>query len=301
MIGRNSVLRCKQYAAVRKFSAGFSLIELSLVLFIIALAAQLGVRELSKIKETRLTAAANRQLDEIAAAVCNDSAAETTGFLCDMGRLPLALASDDDSATLSLRELYEKPENIGELKARPATKSNLVEGTPYSLADDKLMILCGWGGPYVKLPQSAKKLRDPWGNPFENANGAVRLFDASGIAANSGSEIAEIRHLGSDGEDDAIKSAAKDSQKDAKRRITAGNGGVLITFPAGAIVKVNCYEPRGDKIAASSVSVEAGASQLAISGITPGIRFLKAIYASGEEKILQVRIRPGRDTALVLD
>ena len=203
---------------------GFTLIELTLVLFILALAAHLGTRQLAAIKSSRLRAAADRQLEELADAVCRDRAGDVTGFLSDMGRLPLAVRTSD-GASLCLAELYAKPEGMGDFRARPASPGNLAEGAPAAIADTNVLVLCGWGGPYIRLPQGASRLRDPWGNPVENTVGAsvseARLLGEDLTSASAGSPVCAVRHLGSDGMADTNRPPASAEARDATRAIPA--------------------------------------------------------------------------------
>ena len=63
----------------RRAQRGFTLIELTLVLFVLALSAHLAVRELSRQRAARLRTAADAQLDAMAAAVWDGASA--SGFL----------------------------------------------------------------------------------------------------------------------------------------------------------------------------------------------------------------------------
>lgn len=282
--------------------SGFTLIELTLVLFVLALSAHLAVRELSRQRAHRLRAAADRQLSEIALSVCDS---DTTGFLSDMGRLPAALPldPDDDTSPLSLRELWSRPDGIADHRARPATAANLADGAPEDLADPDLLIPCGWGGPYLRLPPAASRLLDPWGNPIEtpDAAGLPRLLNAdlSAVATN-GQPVAAIRHYGSDGLDDAERVPATPEQADATLAFATPEARLLLTFEPDTLEKIHWYAPIGDKITGGICVPEPGTSQLLIEGLTPGIRFLKIYPAENLPRVLQVTLRPGRDTALEL-
>ena len=281
---------------------GFTLIELTLVLFVLALSAHLAVRELSRQRAHRLRAAADRQLSEIALAVCDT---DTAGFLSDMGRLPAALPvdPDDDTSPLSLRELWSLPDGTADHRARPATAANLADGAPEDLADPDLLIPCGWGGPYLRLPPAATRLLDPWGNPIEtpDAAGLPRLLDADlASVATNGQPVAAIRHYGSDGLDDAERAPATPEQADATLAFAAPEARLLLTFEPDTLEKIHWYAPFGDKITGGICVPEPGASQLLIESLTPGIRFLKIYPADDLPRVLQVTLRPGRDTALEL-
>ena len=110
------------------------------VLAIIAALTHLAVRELTKFGEARLTAAADRQLEEIREAALS--------FYADMGRLVNAT-----NGTLS--ELWIKPKDAVENKV---------------IVTNAIRIVGGWKGPYLKLPAGKTTLRDPWGNEFKTDN-----------------------------------------------------------------------------------------------------------------------------------
>ena len=281
---------------------GFTLIELTLVLFLLALAAHLGVREMSRVRASRLHGAAARQLDEIAAAVYDDRGGEVSGFLSDMGRLPLASRAAE-GAPLDLRELWEKPAGLGWLRARPASAENLAPGAPPEIADAAVLVPCGWGGPYIRLPAGADRLRDPWGNPFEtpDAAGLARLLDAGlGAVDATNRPVAAVRHFGSDGMREADRPAALPEQADALRVFETNAAGALFTFEPGSVTRLCWYAPLGDKVTGGVVEVPAGASQALAAGLPPGVRFFKVFRADGTTRIVQAPLRAGRDAALSL-
>lgn len=281
---------------------GFSLIELTLVLFILALAAQLGVRELSRVRGDVRAHAAGRQLDDLAAAVYDDADGEPRGFLCDMGRLPLASPLPGLAATNALVELYDCPAGVGDFRSRPASAANLAPDAPAEIADPSVLVPCGWGGPYVSIPHGDSHLRDPWGNPFENPDsaGLTRLLDSDGSPAAAGAPIAAIRHFGSDGMEDTSPPPADERKRDATRAFEKRRSGVLLTFAADTVAKVHWYAPLGDKITGGAATPDPGMSQLRIGDMTPGIRFLKVAFTNGTARVLQIALRPGRDAAVAL-
>lgn len=281
---------------------GFTLLELTLVMFLLALAAHLGVREMSHLRAARLRAAANRQLDEIAAAVYAEDGAAVSGFLSDMGRLPLA-TRETEGGPLSLRELWEKPDGVGPFRARPASAENLAPGAPAEIADAAVLVPCGWGGPYVRLPAGADRLRDPWGNPVESpdAAGLARLLDDALEAVDETNRpVAAIRHFGSDGMREEDRPAALPEQADALRAFETNAAGALFTFEPGSVTRLCWYAPLADKVTGGVADVPAGASQALLSGLPPGVRFFKVFRADGTTRIVQVPLRAGRDAALSL-
>ena len=281
---------------------GFTLIELTLVLFVLALSAHLAVRELSRQRVQRLRAAADRQLEEIASAVCS---ADATGFLSDMGRLPAAIPADpaDAASPLSLRELWARPDGLGDYRARPATAVHLADGAPAEIADPDILVPCGWGGPYLRLPPPAARLLDPWGNPVETPDeaGLPRLLGPGlDAVADAGAPVAAVRHYGSDGLDDAERAPGTPDQADATLAFAVPEARLLLTFEPDTLEQIRWYAPLGDKITGGIGIPGPGDSQLLLDGLTPGIRFLKIFPFDEPPRVLQVTLRPGRDTTLEL-
>lgn len=281
--------------------SGFSLIELTIVLFILALAAHLGTRQLAGVKAARLRAAADRQLEAIADAVYCDRNGAVSGFLSDMGRLPLA-APSPDGISPCLSELYAQPAGTGEFRARPASPENLSPSAPSSIADPNVLVPCGWGGPYVRLPLGASRLRDPWGNPVENpAEGDARLLgeDLSSGAAN-GAAIFAVRHLGSDGIADTPNGQPATAERsDAMLAFPSPNSAdLLLAFTPNTVSNVVWYAPIGDKITGGAVRPVADASQLPIGGLPPGVRMVKVFFFDGPPRVFSVSLRASRTTVL---
>ena len=280
---------------------GFTLIELMLVLFVLALTAHLAVRELSSMRAARLRDAADRQLPDIATAVYGGTRDGPSGFLSDMGRLPAA--TRDDAGRLTLSELFERPEGVGEYRARPASEENLAHGAPREIADASLYIPCGWGGPYIRLPAGATRLADPWGNPFETPDqaGLARLIGVDGDAvATNGQVIAAVRHFGSDGLDDAERAPFNPEMRDATIAFAEPTARLLLTFEPESVTNLFWYAPLGDKVTGGARAVDAGESQVLLEGLTPGVRFIKVFYAEQFPRVMQVTLRAGRDTVVSL-
>lgn len=159
-------------------SRGFTLIEMSVVLLVIAIVTHLALRQLGGIRDEKLRKAADRQLEEIRTSVFGlDREGDPAGFLADTGRLPLATNG-------TLAELWQKPAGLRDYAALPATKANLVKGVPADLAQDNIVVGTGWRGPYLRLPVGKTRLFDPWGNAMENpdAAGYERIGTRNGFA-----------------------------------------------------------------------------------------------------------------------
>lgn len=287
---------------------GFTLIELTLVLFILALSAHLAVRELSRQRARRLHGEASRRLEAIASAVYAEDAHGTpSGFLADMGRLPEAQppADADASSPLTLRELWECPDGIGDYRARPATAANLADGAPDALVDPDVLVPCGWGGPYLRLPPGTDRLLDPWGNPMEtpDAIGLSRLFadtDATTPADASDTPVAAIRHYGSDGLDDGEFPPENPDQAAATVSFVTPTSRLLLAFEPGTVAEIRCYAPCGDKITGIVKNPLPDDTQALLEDLPPGIRVLKIIRSEDSPRVHHVTLHPGRDTLLDL-
>ena len=287
---------------------GFTLIELTLVLFVLALSAHLAVSELSRRRAQRLRNAADRRLEEIASAVWREDArGGPTGFLADMGRLPGAQppADADGTPPLTLRELWECPDGTGDYRARPATAANLADGAPDALIDSDVLVPCGWGGPYLRLPPGTDRLLDPWGNPMEtpDAAGLDRLFADTGAttpADASGTPVAAIRHYGSDGLDDGEFPPDHPDKAAATVAFATPTSRLLLAFEPGSVAEIRCYAPCGDKITGIVENPLPEDSQALLDNLPPGIRVLKIIRSDASSRVHHVTLRPGRDTLLDL-
>lgn len=199
---------------------GFTLIEMTVVLVILATVTHLAVREMGHIKNGRMRDAARSQFKEIKDSVFNIAGGRATGFVADMGRLPRAHVSTNsfDVECVTLEELWHRPEGVGRYEVRQATDANLTAEEKYKkeLEDPEVWIACGWRGPYLSRPPEDSRLVDAWGNRIENKDdaGYNRLFTPGGSAAAAGEYISKIFHYGSDGRMDSDVSPQVESQKD---------------------------------------------------------------------------------------
>jgi len=141
------------------YSAGFSLLELLLVLFIMGLMTATtmlmtgGMEDQSKYDETK------RRMELIKRAIVGDptrtvnGGPEISGFVADMGRLPGCLRE-----LIEPKDCNVAPGNLQVWQLDAATSS----------------VWVGWHGPYLEaLPDSsdgAKRFRDGWGNSGNDTN-----------------------------------------------------------------------------------------------------------------------------------
>lgn len=274
-------------------SRGFTLIELVVVLVILSLLTHLAVREMGKVQDGRLARQAERQLEEIRAAVWQtDRGEEPTGFLVDMGRLPRAQATTNETGrtVLTLSELWRRPDDVAPFALRAASTTNLVvpAAVKSELADASVIVPCGWRGPYLRLPTGRDRLIDPWGNPFETPDdaGFVRLFLTNEVAAVAGHPVGAIRHLGADARPDDRQAPATARERDGRIDFLPAGGGtnplaVNANFvngngPVGVSGEVRCrwYLPCGGAItgAVEKTSLAGGSfTTFSFTGVPPGV------------------------------
>lgn len=286
--------------------SGLTLIELTIVLFILGLLAHLAVVETARVREEALYRAAGKQFDEISSAVLDWSSDAPTGFLLDMGRLPMTVYSDPeaDFGSLALRELWDCPEGVGRLAVRAASKENLAPGTPDVIADSSVLIPCGWGGPYLRMARGAFRLMDPWGNPLESPDdaGYYRLCDANSNALEEvGLPIECVRHFGKDGVTNRLDESYAAIDDSLLLSELARPASLLITFPSGTVTNIYWYRPYGDKISGGVASISSEASQALLEEMTPGVSYLKVFRSGRSAEMRQVYLRPGQVTRLFME
>lgn len=299
-------------------SRGFTLIELVVVLAVLAIVTHLAVREMAHLRDGRLGQAAGRQLEEIRDAVwCAPRGGEPTGFLADLGRLPRAVGETNgtDAVSASLRELWERPAGVGPYALRAATAENLVAPTN-DLADARILVGCGWRGPYVRLPLGAARLVDAWGNRMENRDdaGYDRLLDAAGQTVPAGGSVWRVRHLGADGRLDADVAPADAARRDAEVAfLPAGGQTNLLAVTATLVgadgpksvsgdVRVRWYAPCGSAITGSVASVSldgAAVASCVFECVPPGVATLAVLVGDRLCAREQVVVPPGgRDVSM---
>lgn len=140
-------------------SQGLTLLELIVVLAILSTLGTVMIAQTTSLTDEARYRQTVRTLEELQDAVigrqpvgAEDPTAVPPGFVSDMGRLPVA------DADLTLTELWSPdPFVAADLLFRPRPVAGL---------DGELEILCGWRGPYVRLPVGSSRLLDGWGGPY---------------------------------------------------------------------------------------------------------------------------------------
>ncbi len=211
----------------------FTLVELALVMAILALLAHLAVRSLGEADSTRRQRLYDAQRLELIDAA--------KAFLADNGRLPRLLPSADGSGRLTLRELYERPDDLAVYAVRLAGPGG------------RVALPCGWNGPYVKLGAGKSTLRDPWGNEWAQPDetGVDRLTALTNDFPKATSSISvELAFIDGDG----VKSEADLSPN------------------AAGTVNVRWYAPNGGTITGGVLAIERSSGGIAVFDGVPASR-----------------------------
>ncbi|PKD41436.1 type II secretion system protein [Methylomonas sp. EFPC1] len=159
-----------------KSERGFTLLEMLLVIFLMALVASTGLMLTEGVEDQAKYDETKRRMELIRKAIVGDptrtvnGAPELSGFVADMGRLPLCLAEllrlGDEVLPATVPKTFESPCDDTEI----VSDWHLDQDTGVGM---------GWRGPYLQvIPESGGGLRfrDGYGN--EGANAAADALDS---------------------------------------------------------------------------------------------------------------------------
>ena len=145
------------------FQAGFTLLELALVLAILGVLTMLAVREIGQVQDQQRFEASQRILETVRDAVWGaaddrvpDGSGVRAGFVADVGRLPNRI-----------EELWTNATGMLDFDLRPGA------------GDAEVQVPGGWRGPYVRLSWNATNLLDGWGNACIYSNRAPGVWRAA--------------------------------------------------------------------------------------------------------------------------
>jgi prepilin-type N-terminal cleavage/methylation domain-containing protein len=160
---------------------GLTLVELLVVLAILALLATVAITSTDVLMGQGRYEATVRTLTNIEEAVRGPSGVRqpdgtllVSGFVADMGRLPIATSDDP---RLALSELWI-PGSLPMFAIRPTS-------------DPEVLVPCGWRGPYLRLPIGTAGVKDGWGNPLV-------LLNSGNAPAGVNDAIVRVGSLGGD-------------------------------------------------------------------------------------------------------
>lgn len=296
----------KRNRDLRSQRAGFTLLELVVVLAILAVVTTLAFRSLDQVEDQRRFEASRDMLTDIEKAVLGDE--EVAGFVADMGRLPQTVTagtvSIEDNLGVSASYDVLSLTELSNAGTQPAYDVRT------AAADAEVRLPSGWRGPYLTLRMGTTVLQDAWGNPMRSVNHATpnqpttlgyhRLRDAADAAIiAAGQPVSIVRHLGADGsaggtgaDYDWSISFVNRYQATVKAVVDfKASDGSPAQVNAGEKVTVRVFAPDASNAAtlaayaattevlaiANSISVpEATASPNAIEGATIGQRAVRA-------------------------
>lgn len=161
-----------------------TLLELLIVVAILAVLTSVAVTSTDVLLGQGRCDATRRNLTSVEEAVLGpadarqaDGTLSVTGFVADVGRLPVCANAID--TRYGLAELWAQPSTLAAFDIRSPA------------ADTEVKVPCGWRGPYLRLPLGHDYLLDGWGN-------ALGLLNPSGAAAALNQTIREVWSLGAD-------------------------------------------------------------------------------------------------------
>lgn len=222
--------------------SGLTLVELLVVLVILAVVTAIAVQSTESVIDQGRYDATQRTLQNIQNAIVGppnqrapDGSQLMTGFVADMGRLPILVNATSDP----LQELWDQtvvatPAAIA-ANAPPlygiqsttiantaSTGTNLSYPanpppsgyTAYNNTSNPVTVTaglsCGWRGPYLQLPiGSSGRLLDGWGKPFDSMSQTqsplpYSLTNAYALNLTPGAQINIVRSLGAENQADPL-------------------------------------------------------------------------------------------------
>lgn len=312
--------------------SGLTLLELLVVLTILVVLSTVAITSTSGLADQARYEATQRTLENVSEALIGpanqrdaDGSLLVTGFVADMGRLPLATSDSVTGGNIfTLRELWENVNGVADHAVRVATGSNVdvpAEG------DAEVYLATGWRGPYLRLTPGKAALRDGWGAELVTPDGTVTDYPNALLRTQAGvnitattQQIGQVHSFGANaaenvadtGYDRDLSVLISTAQTTATEAVTVEvrnpDGTAVTPVPADQIiVRLFAPDPSTGKIAVTRLDVSFTASTLTFNFTsTPGPRVLRAYYDTGNDGSIQrssvivpVTLRAGGNTRLI--
>lgn len=312
--------------------SGLTLLELLVVLTILIVLSTVAITSTSGVADQARYEASQRTLENVREAVIGpanqrdaDGSLLITGFVADMGRLPLATSEAVTGGNLfSLKELWENVNGIATHAVLAATAAN-VDDDPE--ADAEVYLATGWRGPYLRLSPGNAALRDGWAAELVTPDGVVTDYPNALLRTQAGAaitaitqQIGQIHSFGANAtENGADTSYERDLSVSFSTAQTMASEAVTIEIrnpdgtPATAvtadqiIVRLFAPDPVTGLIAVTREEAAFTASSITFNFTsTPGPRVLRAYYDTGNDGSIQrasvivpTTLRAGGNTRLI--
>lgn len=312
--------------------SGLTLLELLVVLTILIVLSTVAITSTSGVADQSRYEATQRTLENIREAVIGphnqrdaDGSLLITGFVADMGRLPLATSEAVTGGDVfTLKELWENVNGVAAHAVRSATAAN-VDDDPE--ADTEVYLATGWRGPYLRLSPGNAALRDGWSAELVTPDGVVagypnallRIQAGAGITAAT-QQIGQMHSFGANvtengadtGYDRDLSVLISTAQTTATEAVTieVRNADGTPATPLGTdqiIVRLFAPDPATGLIAVIREEAAFTSSSLTFNfTATPGPRVLRAYYDTGNDGSIQrssiiapVMLRAGGNTRFI--
>jgi prepilin-type N-terminal cleavage/methylation domain-containing protein len=212
---------------------GLTLLELLVVLVILAIMTTVAINATDSVVDQGRYDATTRTLGNIQDAIIGpagqrepDGSLLITGFVPDMGRLPLSQVDPNDATKMSLRELWD-----GSLFTPvQAYGLNTVTIPLAGTTTVSMTLPCGWRGPYLRLTTgSNSRLIDGWGNPFDLLTASNSVITGTMVPVDA------VRSRGADNQIDTVTTTSYNRDLYTPDQAASPPGAALANFTGRAL------------------------------------------------------------------
>ncbi len=311
---------------------GLTLLELLVVLTILIVLSTVAITSTSGVADQSRYEATQRTLENLSEAVLGpanlrdtDGTLLATGFVADMGRLPLATSEAVTGGNVfTLAELWQNVNSMAAHAVRPATAAN-VDDDPE--ADAEVYLATGWRGPYLRLSPGNAVLRDGWAAELVTPDGVVTGYPNALLRTQAGADITattqqigQVHSFGANaavniadtGYDRDLSATFSTAQTTATMAVTIevrnADGTPATAVPADQIiVRLFAPDPATGLLTVTREEAAFTASNLTFNfTTTPGPRVLRAYYDTANDGSIQrasiivpVTLRSGGNSRLI--